>query len=401
MFFYQQLENDLYRIGVNDRRTSRFENMFPMPDGVSYNSYLIKGDKNVLFDTVDASFINQFYSNLNHALNGEKVDYLIITHMEPDHSSAINMVLRDNPDCKLIGNNKTFQFIEQFFGDEYKDRYQEVKNGETIDIGTRKLEFIFAPMVHWPEVMFVLTDKGELFTADAFGTFGSIEGHYNSDLIDLDGPFMDEARRYYINIVGKQGRSVINALKKLEGKEVKMILPLHGPIHRQKEKIEYFINKYKTWGSFEKEEDGVLIAYSSMYGNTENAADILAYDLSELGVKNIHIYDVSEYDYSYIISDAHKYSNFVYTAINYNTELYPRMDAFLRELVGTGFQNRKVSVITNMSWGGRAEKIADEILQGSKLEKVGETVSLKSSLTEENRNELKALAAEIAKSMGL
>ena len=399
MFFYQQLENDLYRIGVNDRRTARFENMFPMPDGVSYNSYLIKDEKKVLFDTVDASFINDFYSNLNHALGEDKLDYLVITHMEPDHSSAINMVLKDHPDCKLVGNKKTFQFLEQFFGDEFKDRYLEVKNGETLEIGKRTLEFIFAPMVHWPEVMFVLSSEGELFSADAFGTFGAIEGHYSSDLIDMDRAFIDEARRYYINIVGKQGRSVIAILKKLEGKEVKMILPLHGPIHRQKDKIEYFIEKYKTWGSFESEEDGVLIAYSSMYGNTEEAADMLAYELSENGVKNIHIYDVSEYDYSYIISDAHKFSNFVYTAINYNTDLYPRMDAFLRELVGTGIQNRKVSVITNMSWGGRAEKIAEEILEGSKLEKIGETISLKSSLDEEKAAEIKELAKAIADSM--
>lgn len=399
MFFYQQLENDLYRIGVNDRRTARFENMFPMPDGVSYNSYLIKDEKKVLFDTVDASFINDFYSNLNHALGEDKLDYLVITHMEPDHSSAINMVLKDHPDCKLVGNKKTFQFLEQFFGDEFKDRYLEVKNGETLEIGNRTLEFIFAPMVHWPEVMFVLSSEGELFSADAFGTFGAIEGHYSSDLIDMDRAFIDEARRYYINIVGKQGRSVIAILKKLEGKEVKMILPLHGPIHRQKDKIEYFIEKYKTWGSFESEEDGVLIAYSSMYGNTEEAADMLAYELSENGVKNIHIYDVSEYDYSYIISDAHKFSNFVYTAINYNTDLYPRMDAFLRELVGTGFQNRKVSVITNMSWGGRAEKIAEEILESSKLEKIGETISLKSSLDEEKAAEIKELAKAIAESM--
>lgn len=399
MFFYQQLENDLYRIGVNDRRTARFENMFPMPDGVSYNSYLIKDEKKVLFDTVDASFINDFYSNLNHALGEDKLDYLVITHMEPDHSSAINMVLKDHPDCKLVGNKKTFQFLEQFFGDEFKDRYLEVKNGETLEIGKRILEFIFAPMVHWPEVMFVLSSEGELFSADAFGTFGAIEGHYSSDLIDMDRAFIDEARRYYINIVGKQGRSVIAILKKLEGKEVKMILPLHGPIHRQKDKIEYFIEKYKTWGSFESEEDGVLIAYSSMYGNTEEAADMLAYELSENGVKNIHIYDVSEYDYSYIISDAHKFSNFVYTAINYNTDLYPRMDAFLRELVCTGFQNRKVSVITNMSWGGRAEKIAEEILEGSKLEKIGETISLKSSLDEEKAAEIKELAKAIADSM--
>lgn len=399
MYFYQKLEDDLYRLGVNDRRTARFENMFPMPDGVSYNSYLIKDEKNVLFDTVDASFIKSFCDNLTHVLEGAGLDYLVITHMEPDHSSAISYVMEKYPNCKIIGNAKTFSFIDNFFGDDFKDKYVEVKNGEKMSIGKRELEFIFAPMVHWPEVMFVLTSAGELFSADAFGTFGSIEGHYTSTLIDFDGKFLDEARRYYINIVGKQGRSVINVLNKLSGRDIKKILPLHGPSHVDADKIKTFIEKYKIWASFAKEEDGVLLAYSSMYGNTEQAVDILACELSILGVKNIHIYDVSEYDYSYIISDAHKYSNFVYTAINYNTDLYPRMDAFLRELAGTGFQNRRVSVITNMSWGGRGEKIAEEILAGSKLERVGETVAIKSSLNEEDVEKLKDLAKSIADSM--
>lgn len=399
MFFYQQLEDDLYRIGVNDRRTARFENIFPIPEGISYNSYLIKGEKNVLFDTVDACYINNFMDNLEAVLDGEKLDYIIVTHMEPDHSSAITEVMRKHPETLFIGNKKTFQFFEQFFGDEFKDRYREVSDKEIIDIGSRKLEFIFAPMVHWPEVMFVLTDKGELFSADAFGTFQAIDGHFVSDLVDLDEKFMEEARRYYFNIVGKQGRSVVNVLKKLQGRDIKMILSLHGMIHRTPEKIKTMIDKYVTWGSFEKEEDGVLIVYASMYGNTEIAADELGYELSRLGVKNIKIYDVSQYDFSYPISDAHKYSNLVYTAVNYNTELYPKMDAFLRELVGTGFQNRKVSVITNMSWGGRADKQAEEILKNAKLTQVGETVNLKTAVTEENREQLKKLAKDIKDSL--
>lgn len=398
MFFYENISEDLIRLGVNDRRISRFENMYPIPNGVSYNSYLIKGDKNTLFDTVDTCFMDQFLQNLDAALAGGSLDYLVISHMEPDHSSAIGLVLQKYPNCKLVGNKKTFQFLEQFFTVEDKDNYVVVNDGDQLDIGSRVLTFKFAPMVHWPEVMFTQTDKGELFTADAFGTFGAIQGHVTSDNIDMNEEFYGEARRYYFNIVGKFGRNTMAILKKIDLDTVTAILPLHGPVHLQKEKIMDFVEKYKLWADYTPEENGVVIAYASMYGNTELAADTLAYYLSLEGVKNIRVFDVSGTHYSQIISDAHRFSNLVVTPINYNTELYPNMEAFLRELVATGYSGRNYSVITNGSWGGRSEAICDEILSKSKMTKIGETVTLKSVASTENLEELKQLAKEIKNS---
>lgn len=399
MFLYEKLSDDLIRLGVNDRRIARFENMYPIPHGISYNSYLIKGDKNTLFDTVDTCFMDQFLQNLDAALEGKDLDYLVMSHMEPDHSSAISLVLQKYPNCKLVGNKKSFQFLEQFYNVEDKDNYVVVNDGDTLDIGSRTLTFKFAPMVHWPEVMFTQTDKGELFTADAFGTFGAIEGHITSDLIDMDEAFFSEARRYYYNIVGKFGRNTAAILKKIDLDTVNMILPLHGPVHCQKEKIAAFVEKYSLWANYTPEEKGVMIVFASMYGNTELAADTLAYYLSQEGVKNIKVYDVSEHQHSYIISDAHRFSNLVITPINYNTELYPQMDAFLRELVATGYSGRNYSVITNGSWGGRSEAVADEILSKSKMTKLGDTVTIKSAATAENLEELKALAKTIKESL--
>lgn len=399
MFFYENISYDLIRLGVNDRRISRFENMYPIPRGISYNSYLIKGDKNTLFDTVDTCFMDQFLQNLDAALDGGDLHYLVMSHMEPDHSSAISLVLQKYPNCKLIGNKKSFQFLEQFYHIENKDNYVVVNDGDTLDIGSRVLTFKFAPMVHWPEVMFTQTDKGELFTSDAFGTFGAIEGHITSDNIDLDEHFYSEARRYYFNIVGKFGRNTMAILKKIDLEAVKAILPLHGPVHLDKEKITQFVEKYKLWADYIPEEQGVLIAYASMYGNTELAADTLAYYLSLEGVRHIRVYDVSGTHHSEIISEAHRFSNLVITPINYNTELYPAMDSFLRELVATGYSGRNYSVITNGSWGGRSEAVADEILSKSKMTKLGETVTIKSAPSTENLEELKVLAKEIKNSL--
>lgn len=395
MYFYENLSDDLIRIGVNDRRISRFENMYPIPNGISYNSYLIKGETNTLFDTVDPCFIEQFMENLEGALAGEDLDYLVITHMEPDHSTAVSIVMQKYPNCKIIGNAKTFQFLDQFFHVPDNDNRIVVKDGESMDIGTRTLTFKFAPMVHWPEVMFVQTCKGELFTADAFGVFGAIEGHVTSDLIDMNEEFFSEARRYYINIVGKFGRNTANILKKIDLAEVKMILPLHGPVHRDGEKIKAFVEKYQKWAAYEPEENGVCIVCATMYGNTMLAAEALAHYLSLEGVKNIKVYDVSNTDFSYIVSQAHRLSNLVITPINYNTVLYPKMDAFLRDLVMTGYSGRNYSTIVNGSWGGRSEAMADEILEKSKMTKIGNPVVLTSAASQENMEELRALTKEI------
>ncbi|MDO5716220.1 MAG: FprA family A-type flavoprotein [Tissierellia bacterium] len=399
MYFYQEVAEQMFRLGVNDRRISRFENMFPMPEGVCYNSYLLMGEKNLLMDTVDACFMDQFLENLEAALQGKALDYIVISHMEPDHSTAIEAVMRAHPECKLVGNAKSFQFMEQFYGEQPKERWIEVKDGDTLDIGNRTLQFIFAPMVHWPEVMMTMTDRGELFTADAFGSFGAIAGHIFSDTMELDEAFMNEARRYYINIVGKHGKNVTALLKKLEGKDIQMILPLHGPIHRTQENIQKMVEKYRVWASFEPEEKGVLIALASMYGNSALAMDMLAYYLVEEGVKNVKIYDVSGTDYSYITAAAHRYSHLVITPLTYNMELYPKMDAFLRDLVGTGYKNRTYSLVGNASWGGKAVKMAEEILAPAKCEKIGEDLMLKSAATQENLEELRNLAKEIAASL--
>lgn len=395
MYFYENLTDDLIRIGVNDRRISRFENMYPIPNGISYNSYLIKSDQNILFDTVDSCFVEQFMENLEGALDGKDLDYLVITHMEPDHSTAISIVMQKYPSCKIIGNAKTFQFLDQFFNVKDTGNRIEVKDGDSLELAGRKLTFKFAPMVHWPEVMFVETCKGELFTADAFGVFGAIEGHITSDLIDMDENFFSEARRYYFNIVGKFGRNTAAILKKIDLDNVKMILPLHGPVHRDPAKIAAFVEKYTKWANYEADENGVCIVCASMYGNTMLAADTLAYYLSEEGVKNIKFFDVSETDFSYIVSEAHRLSNLVVTPINYNTVLYPKMDAFLRELVMTGYSGRNYSTIVNGSWGGRSEALVDEILEKSKMTKIGTPVVLKSAASQENMEELKALAKEI------
>lgn len=399
MYFYQQIADGLVRIGVNDRRTARFENMFPIPHGVSYNAYLIQGEKTVLMDTVDTCFMHQFLQNLEAALSGRPLDYLVISHMEPDHSSAIKAVLRDHPECKLVGNAKSFKLMEQFFGDAFADRQHLVKDGEELDIGGRKLKFLFAPMVHWPEVMVTLTDRGELFTADAFGSFGAIEGHIYSDTFDWDERFMEEARRYYVNIVGKHGRSVSALLSKLDPDAVHMILPLHGPIHRKRERIEVMLQKYATWASFSPEEPGVVIVYASMYGNTELAADILATHLVEEGVERVRMFDVSEMHYSYIISEAHRFSHLVFTPLTYNAELYPNLDAFLRDLVSTGYKNRSYAMIANQSWGGKAVAIAEEILSKANMTKVSEDILLQSSATNEDLEALRRMAKDLAQSV--
>ena len=399
MQFYQQITDGLYRLGVNDRRISRFENMFPIPNGISYNTYLLTGEKTVLLDTVDACYISQFLDNLEGALQGRDLDYMIVSHMEPDHSSAITTVLMKYPNCEVITNAKGKQLLEQFYkGAEIKN-LREVKDLEVLDIGNRKLTFYFAPMVHWPEVMMVMTDRGEFFTADAFGSFGAIEGHIFSDTFQLSESNIDEIRRYYTNIVGKHGRSVEQLLNKVKDCEINMILPLHGTIHRTPDRIQFMLEKYTTWAKFEKEEDGVLIAFASMYENTQLAADILAYYLAEEGVEHIRVMDVSGVDQSYLVGQAHRFSNMVVTALNYNAELYPNMDAFLRDLVATGYKNRKISYITNLSWGGRAIDITKSIFEKANLTEVGDLVTIKSSATDENIEQLKELAKAIKESL--
>lgn len=392
-----QLEEDFYYVGASDSRIQRFENMFPLDNGVAYNSYLYLDEKTCLLDTVDNAITDIYLENVKHVLNGRGLDYLVINHMEPDHCANIDTICQLYPTVKLVGNKKTFELFEQFYTTEFRDRYHLVNNEDTLSLGKRELKFIFAPMVHWPEVMFTYEKtSATLFSADAFGSFGKLMGAVFSDELNFDELYLQEARRYYINIVGKHGRQVQNTFKKLEGLEIKMICALHGPIYRNKQHIDLMLSKYQTWSSFQVEEAGVVFVYASMYGNTENVVNHLATMLAAKGVKNIRMYDVSDTDTSFIIADMHRFSHTVFGLLTYNTELYHNMQNLIECAVGTGFSGRKVSYLVNQSWGGKALPIAQEILAKAKdIETIGEPLYIKSSLKEEQLPELAALADAI------
>lgn len=396
MQFYREVCKNVYWVGANDRRLKRFENMFPLRNGVTYNSYLIKDEVNVLMDNIDSSATRQYLENVESVLNGEKLDYLIVQHIEPDHCGSIDFLLKEHPECKFVGNAKTFKLFEQFYSDKYRNRYYEVKDMDELNIGERTLKFVFAPMVHWPEVMVTYDTKDKLlFSADAFGAFNVIEGNFEASKYIHRESWMDEARRYYINIVGKHGRMVMNLFKKIEGLPINVILPLHGPIYDDPESISIILDKYKHWASFTPEEKGVCIVFASMYKDTELAADILASELSKLNVENIRIYDVSDTDFSYIISDCHRYSNTVFAPINYNANNYHKMDAFVRELVGTGYSNRHISFLNNWSWGGKSLDQTKEVLESGKHTYIGEDVKINSSMKEEQLEQIIELAKAI------
>lgn len=396
MYYIEKVHDDIYWVGVNDRRIQRFENMFPLSNGVAYNSYLIKDEKTVLMDSVDGNFVNQFLENVDAALDGRDLDYIVVQHMEPDHCGTINFILDKYPNCKFVGNLKTFKFFEQFYSNKYTDRYVEIKEFDTLNTGKHNLKFLFAPMVHWPEVIMTydLNDK-LLFSADAFGAFDVHQGNLSvKNKID-DPKWMDEARRYYINIVGRQGRSVQAVFKKLNSNginEFNSIFSLHGPIFNDSYSISVILDKYNLWSTYQPEEKGVVIVFSSMYGNMELFNDILATKLADLGVENIRMHDVSQTDFSYIIADLHKYSNAVLTAQNYNSELYPRMDALLREANATGYSNRHISFLHTGTWGGKSLEYAQEILQNKNHTFIGEPVKIKSSAKKEDIDNLYNLA---------
>ena len=393
----RQILDNIYYVGVNDRRTERFENMFPLDNGVSYNSYIIKDEKNVLLDSVESGFTRQYLENIKAALDGEDLDYLVVHHMEPDHCRNIDFVLREYPNAKFVGNAKTFKFYEQFYNDEFKERYYEVKEGDELNLGKRNLKFVFAPMVHWPEVMvsYETTDK-IFFSSDAFGSFNALEGHIKAKNVIHRDDWLDQARRYYINIVGKFGKQVQALFNKVGDLEINTILPLHGPIYDDQESIDFIMDKYNKWSTFTPEEKGLVICFASMYGDTEEAADILATELAELGLEeNIKIYDVSATDPSYMISDCHRFSHAVFAPINYNSGLYYKMEAFLTELVGTGYQNRRIAFLNNWSWGGTSLKDAKAILESGKHEYLGEDVLINSSVKSEQVEALKELAKVI------
>ena len=399
MYNVKKVNEDLYWIGASDRRLALFENIYPIPRGVSYNSYVLLDEKTVLLDTVDASISGLFFENLEYVLNGRTLDYLIVNHMEPDHCAVIGDVVRRYPDVKLVCNAKTVPMLKQFFNFPVEDRTVIVKEMDTLCTGKHTFAFVMAPMVHWPEAMvsYDTVDK-ILFSADGFGTFGAINGNLFADEVNFERDWLDDARRYFINIVGKYGVQVQNLLKKAATLEIKMICPLHGPVWR--ENLGWFIEKYDTWSSYKPEDQAVMIAYASIYGNTENAAEILASKLADKGVKNIAMYDVSVTDPSVIVSESFRCSHLVFAAPSYNGGIFTKMETVLSELKAHSLQNRTVAIMENGTWAPVAGRQMREIFAGMKnIELLEEGVTIRSAVKEAQEASLEALAEKIASSL--
>lgn len=400
MYNIKKITEDLFWVGANDRRISLFESVYPVPKGVSYNSYLLMDEKTVLLDTVDKSVTHQFMENVEHVLNGRHLDYLVINHMEPDHCAEIPTIVQKHPDVKIVCNAKIRTMIDQFFTFNLpEEQYMIVKEGDTLNTGKHNLTFVFAPMVHWPEVMvtYDATDK-ILFSADAFGSFGAIDGNIFADEVDFEHRYMDEARRYYTNIVGKYGPQVQALLKKASGIEIEMICPLHGYVWRKD--LDKFIDKYVKWSSYTPEIQSVMIAYASVYGGTQNAAEILAGKLAELGVKNIEMFDVSMTHPSYIVSEAFKYSHIVFASTTYNNGIFVNMENLLHDIVAHNLQNRKIALLENGSWACVSGKLMAELVSQLKNTEIIENkVTLKSALNEAQEDDLTLLAQSIVDTM--
>ena len=401
MYQARKITDDIWFLGSSDRRIAKFENCFPVPEGVSYNSYLVVDEKTVLIDTVDKAVSGVFFENLAHALDGRALDYLIVNHMEPDHAATLAETVLRHPEVTVVGNAKTFAMIRQFFELNLQGRIQQVKEGDVLSTGKHSFRFVMAPMVHWPEVM-VTYDETEkvLFSADAFGSFGALNGNLYSDQMNFESGELAEMRRYYANIVGKYGMQVQTLLNKAAGLEIAYICPLHGPVWRAPKKIEWLIGKYSKWATFRPEDNDVVIFYSSVYGGTENAAEVLANMLGDLKVKNIRMYDVSVTDVSYLVAEAWRASHLVFAATTYNNDLFPAMEFFLNDLKAHNLQNRTVAVMENGSWAPVSGKKMLEILNSMKnITVLGNAVSMKSTVKEAQRAQIAELAAAIAASI--
>lgn len=392
----RKINEDLYWVGAEDRRLALFENIYAIPRGIAYNSYLIKDEKNILLDTVDYSVGRQFLENVKYVLNGEKLDYLIINHMEPDHCSLIEELVFKYPEMKLVCNNQTIRILKQFYNFDVDSKVEIVKEGQTFKTGKHEFQFVMAPMVHWPEVMvtYDMTDK-ILFSADAFGSFGALNGNLFNDDTDFEKEWLSDARRYYTNIVGKYGPQVQNLLKKASSLEIKMICPLHGVIWRNN--IEYIIEKYDKWSKYEPEENSVLIIYSSVYGNTENVVNTLANYLGENGIKNIAVYDSSNTDVSKLVAESFKYSNIVIAATTYNLGLFPKIEEYLLDIKRQNLQNRTISIIENSTWvPGIVTKEVKCILSEMKnIQILEKTYSIKSSAKDDEYEYIESIGDEI------
>ena len=399
MYCYKKIKEDLFWVGANDRRLAMFEGVYSVPKGVSYNSYLLLDEETVLFDTVDKAVGDRFFENVAEVLGDRPLNYVIVQHMEPDHSATLRQLLEKHTETLVVVNQKTLTMINQFFEDlDIENRMILVKEGDKLPVGKHVLTFVSAPMVHWPEVMvtYDITDK-ILFSADAFGSFGALNGAMFADEVDFERDHLDEARRYYTNIVGKYGVQVQSLLKKASGIEIEMICPLHGFVWRKN--IGDFVKKYQLWSSYTPEKTGVMIAYASVYGNTENAAEILASEIREYGIEAV-IFDVSVTPASEIVAAAFKYSHLVFASTTYNAGIFVTMEALISDLVAHNIQNRNVALIENGSWAPTSGSLMREMLSRCKNMSILEnTVTVRSSVKRNQLDELKSLAKEIVASI--
>ena len=399
MYNVRNVTGDIVWVGASDRRLALFENIFPIPRGVSYNSYVLLDEKTVLLDTVDAGVAGQFFENLEHVLGGRKLDYLVVNHMEPDHCAMIGDIVRRYPEVQVVGNAKTFTMMKQFFGTDFAGRAVTVKEGDTLSSGKHTLHFVMAPMVHWPEAMVTYDEMDKvLFSADGFGTFGALNGNIFADEVDFDRDWLDDARRYYTNIVGKYGASVQALLKKAAGLDIAVICPLHGPVWR--ENLGYILEKYQKWSTYESEDQAVVIMYASMYGNTASAADALAGRLAAKGVKKIAVYDVSNTHVSELISEIFRASHLVFAAPTYNAGIYPVMENLLSDMRALAVQKKTVALMENGTWAAMtAKQMREKLSELKDMTILDAQVTVKSSMAADQADELEAFADAIVESM--
>ena len=395
MHCVRQITQDLYWVGGSDRRLALFENVYPIPGGVSYNAYLALDEKTVLFDTVDKSVSEVFFENLAHLLDGRPLDCLVVNHMEPDHCATLSELVLRYPGVRIYTNAKAVAMIKNYFTFDIDSRVTVVKEGDSLSSGKHTYKFVMAPMVHWPEVMVTYdTVDGVLFSADAFGTFGALNGNIFADEVNFEADCLDDARRYYTNIVGKYGNQVQALLKKAAALDIKLLCPLHGPVWRRD--IGWFIEKYQKWSTYTPEEDGVMIAYASVYGHTENAADIIAAKLADAGVRNVKMYDVSVTHPSVIVSEAFRVSHIVFASTTYNAGIFVNMENALHDIVAHNLQNRTIAIVENGSWAPTSGGLMRELLGRLKNTTILEHgLTIKSALKESQMAELDELVAAI------
>ena len=396
MYCTRKVTDDLIWVGADDRRLACFEGVYGVPDGVSYNSYVMLDEKTAIFDTVDKAVYQTYFENVAHALGGRRPDYLVISHMEPDHAYTIEALLLRYPELKLVCNSKIETMLKNFFrGVDFTDRLHIVKEGDVLSVGAHELTFYLAPMIHWPEVMMTYDKSAHtLFTADAFGVFGALNGAIFADEVDFDRDYLKEARRYYTNIVGKYGVQVQNLFKKIAGLDIQMLCPLHGFVWRRD--LGYILEKYNLWSTYTPEDKGVMIAYASIYGNTENAAEILASKLRERGVRTA-MYDVSVTPASDIIAECFRWSHLVFASATYNGGIFVTMDELLRDIAAHNLQKRTVAFMENGTWAPVSARQMAAILAPLKnMTVLEQSVAIRSSLTEGQLAEIEALADVIA-----